>query len=157
VRVRTDNTCSLRATPLSPRPCRKPTTRWSDEWRATMRLAAPLVGANLLQMAVFAVDVIFIARLGPVALAASSLSVSLFGLLDLAARSAHASPLIAAIGARRTRRARSAPHGAHGGLGERDRGRRRDGRVPAWWPVDAHHRPERGRDRPWRCRSSMRS
>ena len=35
-----------------------------DELRALARLAAPLVGANLLQMAVYAVDVIFVARLG---------------------------------------------------------------------------------------------
>lgn len=79
-------------------------TRWSDEWRATLRLAAPLVIANLLQMAVFAIDVVFIARLGPAELAASSLSVSLFGLLvwSLSGLVGAASPLIAAeLGARR--------------------------------------------------------
>ncbi|MFC7536638.1 MATE family efflux transporter [Sphingomonas sp. GCM10030256] len=54
---------------------------WRDELRATLRLALPLVGTNLLQMAIYAVDVIFIARLGPEPLAASSLSVSLSGLL----------------------------------------------------------------------------
>jgi len=81
-----------------------PPTRWIDEWRAMLRLAAPLVGAGLLQMAVFAVDVIFVARLGPAALAASSLAVSLFGLLiwSLSGLVGAASPLIAAeIGARR--------------------------------------------------------
>lgn len=81
-----------------------PPTRWRDEWRATLQLAAPLVGANLLQMAVWAVDVIFVARLGPVALAASALSVSLFGLLiwSLTGLVGAASPLIAAeIGARK--------------------------------------------------------
>ena len=81
-----------------------PPTRWIDEWRAMLRLAAPLVGANLLQMAVFAVDVIFVARLGSVALAASSLAVSLFGLLiwSLSGLVGAASPLIAAeLGARR--------------------------------------------------------
>ena len=81
-----------------------PPTRWADEWRATLRLAAPLVGAGLLQMAVFAVDVIFVARLGPEALAASSLAVSLFGLLiwSLNGLVGAASPLIAAeLGARR--------------------------------------------------------
>jgi MATE family multidrug resistance protein len=52
-----------------------------SEWREMLRLAAPLVGANLLQMAVFAVDVLFVARLGPASLAASSLAVSIFGLL----------------------------------------------------------------------------
>lgn len=81
-----------------------PPTRWIDEWRAMLRLAAPLVGAGLLQMAVFAVDVIFVARLGPEALAASSLAVSLFGLLiwSLNGLVGAASPLIAAeLGARR--------------------------------------------------------
>ncbi|WP_295529199.1 MATE family efflux transporter [Novosphingobium sp. Chol11] len=79
-------------------------TRWSDEWRATLRLAAPLVVANLLHMAVFAIDVVFIARLGPTELAAASLSVSLFGLLvwSLTGLVGAASPLIAAeLGARR--------------------------------------------------------
>lgn len=63
-----------------------------------LRLAAPLVGANLLQMAVFAVDVVFVARLGPEALAASSLSVALFGLLmwSMTGLVGAASPLIAA-------------------------------------------------------------
>ena len=51
------------------------------ELRELVKLALPLAGANLIQMAVYAVDVIFVARLGPEALAASSLSVSLFGLL----------------------------------------------------------------------------
>jgi MATE family multidrug resistance protein len=81
-----------------------PPPRRIDEWRAMLRLAAPLVGANLLQMAVWAIDVIFIARLGPVALAASSLSVALFGLLiwSLTGLVGAASPLIAAeLGARR--------------------------------------------------------
>lgn len=76
----------------------KPPSTISDEWIATLRLAAPLVGANLLQMAVFAVDVVFVARLGPQALAASSLSVALFGLLmwSLTGLVGAASPLIAA-------------------------------------------------------------
>lgn len=82
----------------------KPPHRWIDEMRAMLRLAAPLVGANLLQMAVFAVDVVFVARLGPEALAASSLSVSLFGLLiwSMTGLVGAASPLIAAeLGSRR--------------------------------------------------------
>lgn len=69
-----------------------------------LRLAAPLVGANLLQMAVFAVDVLFVARLGPEALAASALGVSVFGLLiwSLSGLVGAASPLIAAeLGRRR--------------------------------------------------------
>ena len=44
-------------------------------------LATPLVAANLLQMAVYAIDVIFVARLGQQVLAASSLSVALFSLM----------------------------------------------------------------------------
>lgn len=51
------------------------------ELKATALLAVPLAAANLLQMAVHAVDVIFVARLGQEALAASSLSVALFSLL----------------------------------------------------------------------------
>lgn len=54
---------------------------WRTELRATLRLAAPLAAANLLQMLVYAIDVIFIARLGDLPLAASSLSISLFGLM----------------------------------------------------------------------------
>lgn len=48
------------------------------ELAATLKLAGPLAAANLLQMAVYAVDVIFVARLGPEALAASSLAVAVF-------------------------------------------------------------------------------
>ncbi len=51
------------------------------EFRAMLALAGPLVLANLLQMAVYAVDVIFIARLGELQLAASSLGVSIYGLI----------------------------------------------------------------------------
>lgn len=51
------------------------------ELRETLRLAGPLVLANLLQMLVYAIDVIFVARLGTEALAAASLSTALFGLL----------------------------------------------------------------------------
>ncbi|MDF8332901.1 MATE family efflux transporter [Novosphingobium cyanobacteriorum] len=75
-----------------------PPTRTIDELKATLRLAAPLVGANLLQVAVFAIDVVFVARLGPQALAASALSVALFGLLmwSITGLVGAASPLIAA-------------------------------------------------------------
>ncbi len=78
--------------------------RHAHELRAMLRLAAPMVGANLLQMAVFAVDVVFVARLGPEALAASSLSVSLFGLLmwSMTGFVGAASPLIAAEIGRRS-------------------------------------------------------
>ncbi len=51
------------------------------ELRETLRLAAPLAAANLLQMLVYAIDVIFVARLGERALAASSLATTLFGLM----------------------------------------------------------------------------
>ena len=40
------------------------------EAAALVRLAGPMVGANLLQMAIAAVDVVFVARLGPIDLAA---------------------------------------------------------------------------------------
>ena len=77
---------------------------WREELSATLRLALPLVGTNLLQMAIYAVDVIFIARLGAVPLAASSLSVSITGLLMWAMSGlvGAASALIAAeLGSRR--------------------------------------------------------
>lgn len=51
------------------------------ELGATLRLSGPLALANMLQMAVYAIDVIFVARLGQEALAASSLGVSLFVLI----------------------------------------------------------------------------
>lgn len=54
---------------------------WKTEIAATFRLAWPLALANLLQMLVHAVDVIFVARLGEVELAASALGIALFGLL----------------------------------------------------------------------------
>jgi multidrug resistance protein, MATE family len=71
---------------------------WREELRATLRLALPLVGANLLQMAIYSVDVIFIARLGSAELAASSLSVALTALLMWAMTGlvGAAAPLIAA-------------------------------------------------------------
>lgn len=77
---------------------------WRGEALATLRLAVPLAAANLLQMAVYAIDVIFVARLGQTPLAASSLSVSLFGLLawSLSGMTGAVSALISAeLGARR--------------------------------------------------------
>lgn len=63
----------------------KPLPLGSDGWRyevvETFRLAWPLALANLLQMLVHAVDVIFVARLGERELAASALAIALFGLL----------------------------------------------------------------------------
>ena len=68
------------------------------ELSALARLAGPLVGANLLQMAVSAVDVIFVARLGTVDLAAATLGVFLFNLsmYALIGLTSAAAPLIAA-------------------------------------------------------------
>jgi len=54
---------------------------WRTELRATLRLSWPLAAANLLQMLTYAVDVIFIARLGEDQLAASALAIALFGLV----------------------------------------------------------------------------
>ena len=54
---------------------------WRGELAATLRLAGPLAAANLLQMLIYAVDVMFVARLGEEPLAASSLSISLFALM----------------------------------------------------------------------------
>src|SRR3569832_15301 len=74
------------------------------ELGALLRLATPLVGANLLQMAVYAIDVVFVAHLTPLDLAASTFGVFLYSLmlwmmLGLATACA---PLIAAeLGRRR--------------------------------------------------------
>ncbi|WP_341859053.1 MATE family efflux transporter [Qipengyuania sp. GPGPB31] len=54
---------------------------WRAELRATLQLSWPLAAANLLQMLTYAIDVIFIARLGDDQLAASALAVALFGLV----------------------------------------------------------------------------
>ncbi len=71
---------------------------WRTEMAAMLLLAAPLALANLLQMAVYAVDVIFVARLGQIPLAAASLSTTLFGLMMwcFSALTGAVSPLIAA-------------------------------------------------------------
>lgn len=58
-----------------------PSPTFRTELGAMLKLALPLAAANMLQMAVYAIDVIFVARLGQSQLAASSLAVSLFGLL----------------------------------------------------------------------------
>jgi MATE family multidrug resistance protein len=81
-----------------------PPRTFAAEARATLALAGPLVAANLLQMAVFALDVMFVSRLGQAPLAASALAVSLFGLLiwSLTGLVGAASPLIAAELGRRS-------------------------------------------------------
>jgi MATE family multidrug resistance protein len=68
------------------------------ELRATLAIAGPLALANLLQMAIGATDVIFVARLGQEALAASALSVSIFMLIiwALSGLTGAVAPLIAA-------------------------------------------------------------
>lgn len=81
---------------MSPLPL--PGSAVRTEIKATVLLAVPLAAANLLQMAVHAVDVIFVARLGQEALAASSLSVALFSLLTwcFSGLNGAVAPLIAA-------------------------------------------------------------
>lgn len=54
---------------------------WRGELAALARLAAPLVAANLLQMGVYAVDVMFVARLNAIDFAASTLGVFLLSLI----------------------------------------------------------------------------
>ncbi|MBR0552905.1 MATE family efflux transporter [Stakelama marina] len=58
-----------------------PPAGWRRELGALVRLSAPLVGANLLQMAIYSSDVIFVARLGSHALAAATLGVYLYAVL----------------------------------------------------------------------------
>ena len=80
-----------------------PTPGWKAETLETFRLAGPLALANLLQMLTYAIDVIFIARLGTAELAASTLAVSLFGLViwSLQSLTGAVAPIIAAeLGAR---------------------------------------------------------
>ena len=85
----------------APTPLAGPSSR--DELAALTRLAAPIVGANLLQMGVYAIDVVFVARLGTTEFAAATLGVFLFSLTGWATVSmvAASSPLIAAERGRR--------------------------------------------------------
>src|SRR5438128_4580271 len=81
-----------------------PSATRRSELLATLRLAGPMVSTNLLWMAIYATDVMFVARLGQQPLAASSLGVSLTGLLAWAMSGlvGAAAPLIAAeLGRRR--------------------------------------------------------
>ena len=73
------------------------TPSWRKETGETFKLAWPLVLANLMQMGIYMVDVIFIARLGEAPLAASGLVAGLFGLIvwSLASLSGAVAPLIA--------------------------------------------------------------
>ncbi|MCJ2188326.1 MATE family efflux transporter [Novosphingobium beihaiensis] len=74
------------------------------ELRATLQIAGPLALANLLQMAVYATDVMFVARLGQQALAASSLAVALIAVLMMGLNgvTSACAPLIAADIGRRS-------------------------------------------------------
>ena len=93
--------CMEQTTPLDGQKLTTPS--WTGELRATLLLAAPLALANMLQMLTYAIDVIFIARLGENQLAASSLVMALFGLIvwALSSLTAAVAPLIAAeLGAR---------------------------------------------------------
>ena len=74
------------------------------EFTALVALASPLVLANLLQMAIYAVDVVFVARLGTVELAAATLGVYLYSVMmwALVGLVGAAAPVIAAeLGRRR--------------------------------------------------------
>lgn len=75
-----------------------PPSPFRAELRATLAIAGPLALANLLQMALGAIDVIFVARLGQEALAASGLSVSIFMLIawSLSGLTGAVAPLISA-------------------------------------------------------------
>lgn len=88
------------STPLvEPRPA-----DWRAEARALARLAGPLVGANLLQMGVYAIDVMFVARLGTVEFAAATLGVFVFSVIfwSLMSLATACAPIIAAeLGRRR--------------------------------------------------------
>lgn len=68
------------------------------ELAALLRLSGPLVGANLLQMAIAAVDVMFVAGLGPRDLAAATFGTFMFNILSYAliGMTGAAAPLIAA-------------------------------------------------------------
>lgn len=92
----------MHAVTTTPLTGRAPAT-WRDELRALATLAGPLVGANLLQMAVFAVDVVFVARLGATEFAAATLGVFVFNILafGLIGLVGAAEPLIAAALGRR--------------------------------------------------------
>ena len=68
-------------TRVSPGPLPTGGEGWRGEFSATLRLSWPLAAANLLQMLTYAIDVIFIARLGEAQLAASALAIALFGLV----------------------------------------------------------------------------
>lgn len=95
----------MEAVPITSRAVAEPRPgTWRAELAALTRLAGPLVGANLLQMGVYAIDVVFVARLGTVEFAAATLGVFVFSLImwALMSMSTACAPLIAAeLGRRR--------------------------------------------------------
>lgn len=77
--------------------------RWTDELRATLALAWPLMLANLTQQAINATDVLLMGRLGPTQLAASTLALNLtytFNLLLLGLLIASSPMMATALGKR---------------------------------------------------------
>lgn len=98
-------------------PSRAPSP-WRLECAATLRLAGPLALANLLQMALGTVDVIFVGRLGAMALAASALGVSVFMFVTFAfsALTGAVAPLIAAERGRRAHAVREIRRSVRMGL-----------------------------------------
>lgn len=88
----------LMSAAASPLPDPADPAPWRTELAATLRLSWPLALANLLQMLTYAVDVIFIARLGEDPLAASALAVAIFGLVvwALSGLTGAVAPVIAA-------------------------------------------------------------
>lgn len=91
---------------------------WRGEFAATFALAWPLALANLAQMLVHAIDVIFVARLGDIPLAASSLAISIFGLTlwSLTGLTGMVAALIAAELGRRKHAVREVRRSARMGL-----------------------------------------
>ncbi len=109
-----ENAVPIHAAPLTGTPAK----RLRDEFPAMLALAWPLAAANLLQMLVHAIDVIFVARLGDAALSAASLGVAIFGLLLWTATGlvGAAAPLIAAELGRRKHAVREVRRSVRMGL-----------------------------------------
>ena len=99
---------------------------WRGEIVATLALAWPLSLANMAQMLVHAIDVIFVARLGDEALAASSLSIALFGVViwSLTGMAGMVAALIAAELGRRKHAVREVRRSARMGCGSPPRSAR---------------------------------
>src|SRR5215218_7793124 len=92
--------------------------RWTDELRATLALAWPLMLANLTQQAINATDVLLMGRLGATQLAAATLALNLtytFNLLLLGLLIA-SSPLMATALGRRSNSVREVRRTFRAGL-----------------------------------------